>query len=172
MKYVAIRYQNWTHCLPAFNTRTRHNSTVTWSKHVKIRCHVIVTQKSPTVEQSAFTFRNLSLQIDKAGDRSELQTHHCTTPGQWTWFLCSVGVIPANILSMQKLNQFGFNRNWTADFRFSRNFEIFYNFEKRDRMTILPHYWGRPHALSVVIKRPCFFWKPNFKLSFIQLSVT
>jgi len=31
-------------------------------------------------EQSAFKFRNLSQQIGKAGDMSELETHHCT---QW-----------------------------------------------------------------------------------------
>jgi len=29
----------------------------------------------------------------KAADMSELQTHHCTTPWRWTWFLCTVGVI-------------------------------------------------------------------------------
>jgi len=51
---------------------------------------------------------------------SELQTHHCTTPGQWTWFFCPVGVIPANKLSMQEINQF--NRNYAPDFRFPRNF--------------------------------------------------
>jgi len=72
---------------------------------MKIRCHVIVTQKSPTVEQSACNkFRNLTLQTGKAADMSELQTHHCTTPGQWTWVLCTVRVTPANKLSMQELN--------------------------------------------------------------------
>jgi len=42
------------------------------------------------------------LQIGKAVDMSELQTHNCTTPAQWTWFLCTVGVIPTNKLSMQE----------------------------------------------------------------------
>jgi len=27
---------------------------------------------------------------------SELQSHHWMTPEQWTWFFCSVSVIPAN----------------------------------------------------------------------------
>jgi len=66
----------------------------------------LLRNKSPTVEQSARKFRNLLLYTGKAADMSEMQTHHCTTPGQWTCFLCTVGVIPANKLSMQELNQF------------------------------------------------------------------
>jgi len=38
-------------------------------------------------------------------DTSELQAHHCMTPEQWTWLLCSVSVIPANKLPVQELNQ-------------------------------------------------------------------
>jgi len=34
------------------------------------------------VEESARKFRNLPLQTGKAADMRELQTHHCTTPGQ------------------------------------------------------------------------------------------
>jgi len=56
---------------------------------VKIRYHGIFTQ-SPTEERSARKFRDLPLQTGKAADMSELQTLHCTTPGQWTWFLCAV----------------------------------------------------------------------------------
>jgi len=54
----------------------------TQSEDVKIRCHVIVTQQNPAIEQSARKFRNLPLQTGKAADMGELQTHHCTTPGQ------------------------------------------------------------------------------------------
>jgi len=55
------------------------------------------------------TSGDLTLQTGKAADMSELQTHHCTIPGQWIWFFCTVGVIPAKKLSMQELNNF--NRN-------------------------------------------------------------
>jgi len=47
------------------------------------------------MKQYARKFRNLPLQTGKTADMSELQTHHCTTPGKWMWFLCTVGVIPA-----------------------------------------------------------------------------
>ena len=54
----------------------------TQGEHVKTRCHVIVTQQNPAVEQSTRKFRNLPQQTGKAADMSELQTHHRTTPGQ------------------------------------------------------------------------------------------
>jgi len=36
---------------------------------------------------------------------SELQAHHCITPEQCTWLLCSVRVMGANKLSLQELSQ-------------------------------------------------------------------
>jgi len=36
---------------------------------------------------------------------SELQAHHCMTPVEWAWLLCSVSVIPANKPSLQDINQ-------------------------------------------------------------------
>ena len=69
-------------------------------------CHYAI----PTAEQIACKVRNLPLQTGKAAAMSELQTHPCTTPGQWTLFLCTVGIIPANELTMQELNQS--QRNW------------------------------------------------------------
>jgi len=36
---------------------------------------------------------------------SELQAHHCMTPEQWTWLLCSASVIPENTVALQKFNQ-------------------------------------------------------------------
>jgi len=56
---------------------------------------------------------------DKGGDMSELKVHHCMTPEQWTWLLCSVSFIPAKKLSLQDSNQLigikmpisGFSRN-------------------------------------------------------------
>jgi len=41
----------------------------------------------------------------KGADTSELQAHHCMTPEQRTWLLCSVSVIPVNTRSLQELNQ-------------------------------------------------------------------
>ena len=41
----------------------------------------------------------------KGADVSELQAQHCMTTEQWTWLLCNVSVIPANILSLQELNE-------------------------------------------------------------------
>ena len=38
-------------------------------------------------------------------DRSDLQTHQCITPKQWTWFGSSVSVILVNKLPLQELNQ-------------------------------------------------------------------
>jgi len=43
--------------------------------------------------------------VGKGANMSELQAHHCRTPEQWTWLLCSVSVIPANKPSLQELNQ-------------------------------------------------------------------
>jgi len=41
---------------------------------------------------------------------SELQAHHCLTPEQWTWLLCSVSVILAN-----KLRMFGLSSNFKGE---------------------------------------------------------
>jgi len=41
----------------------------------------------------------------KVADMSELQTHCCMTPRQWTWLLCSMSVIAGNKLSLQKLSE-------------------------------------------------------------------
>ena len=41
----------------------------------------------------------------KGVDTSELQAHHCMTPEQWTWLLCSVSVIPENTVALQKFYQ-------------------------------------------------------------------
>jgi len=37
-------------------------------------------------------------------DMSELQAHHCITPEQWSWLLCSVSAIPVNKVLLQELN--------------------------------------------------------------------
>ena len=67
---------------------------------------------------------------DRQSSRHErTASHHCTTPGQWTWFVCTVGVITANNLSMQELYQF--NRNWAPDFRFARKVWFLAPFSKR-----------------------------------------
>jgi len=78
-------------------------STITWSASSKICWHVIVTQQRPMVEQFAPEFRNLPLQA--RSDTSELQAHNYMFSKQWTWLLCSVSVISANRLSLQKLTQ-------------------------------------------------------------------
>jgi len=39
-------------------------------------------------------------------DMSELKVHHCITPEQWSWLLCSVSAIPVNKVLYQKLNRF------------------------------------------------------------------
>jgi len=36
---------------------------------------------------------------------SELQAHHCMTPEQRSWLLCSVSVIPANKPSLEEINK-------------------------------------------------------------------
>jgi len=43
-------------------------------------------------------------QRESAGgvEMSELQAHHCITPEQWTWLLCSVSVIPVNNVLLQE----------------------------------------------------------------------
>jgi len=38
-------------------------------------------------------------------DMSELQVHHCITPEQCRWFLCSVRAIPVNKVLVQELNR-------------------------------------------------------------------
>jgi len=65
--------------------------------------------KRPTQFLSLFSATHRPRGSSEPDSVSELHTHHCTTPGQWTWFLCAVSVIPPNKLSMQELNQF--NRN-------------------------------------------------------------
>jgi len=37
--------------------------------------------------------------------RSGTSSHHCITPEQRTWLVCSVSVIPVNKLSWQELDQ-------------------------------------------------------------------
>jgi len=41
----------------------------------------------------------------KEAEMSELQSHYCMLPKQWTWLLCSVSVISANKLSLQELTE-------------------------------------------------------------------
>jgi len=90
-------------------------TTVTWCKPLKMCCHGIVTQQRPTVEPSARKLRNLLLPV-----KERTKVHHCITPERWIWLVCSVSFIQANKLPLQELNKL--NRNWDADFRFSRNF--------------------------------------------------
>jgi len=33
----------------------------------------------------------------------KLQAHHCITPEQWSWLLCSVSAIPVNKMLLQEL---------------------------------------------------------------------
>ena len=67
---------------------------------------VMVTAITHTSESC----RNLFAQKNKSRVLTHLQF----------WLLCSVNAMPVNKMLFQKLNQF--NRNWNADFRFSRNF--------------------------------------------------
>jgi len=83
---------------------------VTWSKHLKICCHVVLHNKDRKIP-------SMFGHALKEAITSELQTHHCMASKQCTWLLCCVCVIPANELSLQKLNQV-----IAFDFRFSRKF--------------------------------------------------
>jgi len=73
-------------------------TTVTWTASSNICCHVVVTQQRP-IESFATCPRR------KRSEFSELQAHHCMTPEQWTWLLCSGSVISANELLLQELTQ-------------------------------------------------------------------
>ena len=117
LKNNAADYENTSisairsHCLPAWKiTGLRQNAyyrNLKWTHEDSLSCYCYeVKSNSKTIWRK---FRNLPLQTGKAADMGERQTHHCTTPGQWIWFLCTVGVIPTNKLSIQELNQF--NRN-------------------------------------------------------------
>jgi len=141
----------------------------TQSEHVKIRCHVIVTQQSPAVEQSARKFRNLPLQTGKAADMSELQTHHCITLGQRTWFLCAVSGIPANKPSMQELNQF--NWNYAPDFRFTSYSWFLVPISKRRGKRPFWPPCGRACPFSRNQRHVLCFEGPVSNLCCIQLSV-
>ena len=78
------------------NSQMRKNALTvgTWSKPLKVRCHVVVTQQRGTVNPCARKFRNVSL---KGVDMSELQAHHCITPEQRSWLFCSVSPIPVKM---------------------------------------------------------------------------
>jgi len=41
----------------------------------------------------------------KGVNMTELQAHHCRTPEQWTWLLCSVSVMPETTVVMQNINE-------------------------------------------------------------------
>jgi len=47
---------------------------------------------------------------------SELQAHHCMTPEEWTWLLCSVNAISESKPLLQELNQLIGIKLLTSDF--------------------------------------------------------
>ena len=94
--------RNWSHrwrrpccqdiCIPQQAAICGKTPTiVTWSE----RCYCCAIKTNSRRIRSQVCPRN-------GADISELQAHHCTTPGPRTWLLCSV--FPANKLSLQELN--------------------------------------------------------------------
>ena len=49
-------------------------------------------------------------------DVSELQVHHCITPEEWRWLLCSVSAMPAIKELLQELNKFIGIKMLTSDY--------------------------------------------------------
>ena len=43
--------------------------------------------------------------FESADKEVDMQAHHCITPEQWSWILCSVSATPVNKVLLQKLNQ-------------------------------------------------------------------
>ena len=86
-------------------------SIVTWSEPFKICYHDIVRQETPTPEKirSHVWTRN-------GVNTSELQAHHCTSPEQWTWLLCSV----CHTVKYSRIAKiWSIDRYWAANFMFS-----------------------------------------------------
>jgi len=75
----------------------------------------------------------------KGVEMSELQAHHCITPEQWSWLLCSVRAIPVNKMLIVRIKSI--NRNQDADFRFSRNFWFLVQFPGKKMMPVSPLLW-------------------------------
>jgi len=87
---------NVARCLRSTVTCGKTSATVTVAE-VKVWrfCRVFYAVKT-----NSRTIRSQVSQPASAGkgaDMSELQAHHCITPEQWTWLLCSVSVIYRNI---------------------------------------------------------------------------
>jgi len=96
------------HCLPkmsAFNSHMLQNAyygSLKWTFEGLLVCYCYATKTSSRI------IRSQVLQPASAGkrtDMSKLQAHHCMTPEDWIWLLCSASIIPANKLSLQKLYQ-------------------------------------------------------------------
>ena len=107
-----VRYAISSHCfsallakMSAFNRYMRQNAyyrslRMDSKDLLPCYCFAIKTNSRTTTSQVS-----QPASADKGAGMSELQAHHCMTPEQWTWILCSVNVLPANRLSLQELSQ-------------------------------------------------------------------
>ena len=74
-------------------------------------------------------------------------------PEQWTWLLCSVCAAKSPVIARIKSN----NRNWAADFRFSRNFWFLVPISREGANARFAPICGRPWcygALNSVAIKP------------------
>ena len=98
---------------------------------------------------------------------SELQAHHCITPEQWSWLLCSVRVTNGkwNVVARIKT----LNRNQDPGFRFSRFFLFLVQFQggnagfappadAHESMKVSPHRISLKHKMF--LKKFQIIWQP------------
>ena len=107
--------------------------------------------------------RSQVLQHESAGgvEMSELQTHHCTTPGQWSWLLCSVSAIPVNKTLLQELNRLIGIEMLTSDFPTLFGSKSQFSAGEKPVLPLLRTPMKAIHRISWKTKCP---WK-NFKWS-------
>jgi len=103
-----------------------------WTFEDSLQCYCYATKRNSR------TMRSQVSQREAAGEgveMTELQTHHCITPEQWSWLLCSVRATPVNnvLPVLQELN-------WSESRCWLQIFEHF--------MVLSPNFqgWGQQHV--------------------------
>jgi len=88
--------------MSAFNSHMLQN---TYDRNLRWTFNDLLPCCCYAIQTNRRTIRSQVSQRPSTSKMSELQSHHCITPGQRTWLLCCVSIIPANKLLLQELNK-------------------------------------------------------------------
>jgi len=141
----------------AFNSHMQQNTKypdLKWTIEDLLSCCCYV------IKTNCRTIRSQVVQPASAGggaNMSELRAHHCMTPEQWTWLLCSVSVVPANKLSLQESNQSELSC-WLHDLQ--------------KILVLSPKFHGVENARFDPLRTPVVFTYHEFKTAWVQCKTT